>query len=383
MRILLMSVTAGRGHIATAQAMQNYLEPLGHECKILDVFEYASPLLKEMIDKGYLASTAFIPKAFGKVYRFADRQITPAPKFSVTNFSSMLLLHELRYFIEEYAPDIIIATHPCAAVPVDMMIRKHDLDALTAVVITDFTVHPFLQETMHLDYYVTASELLDLQLRRKGLDPKKNLPYGIPIHPKFSQRIPQEEARAQLGLDLHKPTILIMSGSMGFGKIDHSIQRLDALDMDFQGIVVCGNNHSMYEKISSMTPRHFFQVNGFVNNVELMMDASDCIVTKPGGLTSSEALAKELPMIMINPIPGQEDRNVEFMLNNQLAMYSTKTYPLDEAVFTLFHEPDRIQRLRENIQRMGKKNSTQRVCDFLLQQAAIRRNKPLPTSVNE
>lgn len=377
MRILLMSVTAGRGHFATAQALQNYMDQLGHECRILDTLEYASPLLKEMVDKGYLVSTAFIPKAFGKVYRLADRVHTPAPKFSMTNLSSMLLMHELRYYIEEFAPDIIIATHPFPAVAMDMMVRKHRLDAVTSVVITDFTVHPFLQETSHLDYYVTASELLELQLRRKGLDPQKNLPYGIPIHPKFSQHIPQQEAREQLGLDVHKPTILIMSGSMGFGKIDHSIQRLDELDMDFQGIVVCGSNRSMYEKISAMTTRHDFQVHGFVDNVDVMMDASDCIVTKPGGITSSEALAKELPMIMVNPIPGQEDRNVEFMLNNQLALYSTKTYPLDEAVFTLFHDPDRLARLRHNIHLMSKKNSTQRICDFMLEQAAIRRGKSL------
>ncbi|MGI6031091.1 MAG: MGDG synthase family glycosyltransferase [Eubacteriales bacterium] len=367
MRVLLMSITAGQGHHATAQALEARFHELGHSCTTVDTLEYASPILKEMVDKGYLVSTAYMPKAFGKVYHFADRKTTPAHRMSMTNLTSHILTHELRDFIDDCAPDIIVCTHPFPAVIIDSLKRKDRLDAITVGVLTDFTIHPFWENTQHLDYYVTASELMGIQLRRKHLDDAKMLPFGIPIHPKFSTKMDQREARRALGLAEDKKTLLVMSGSMGFGKIDRSIEKLDELDMDFQGLVVCGNNKEMYRKISAMELHKDFRIFGYVNNVDVMMDAADCIITKPGGITSSEALAKELPMIMVNPIPGQEERNVEFLLNNQLAMYATRTYPVDEAVYTLFGDGFHLENLRRNIRELGKKNASQRICDFLVE----------------
>jgi processive 1,2-diacylglycerol beta-glucosyltransferase len=109
-----------------------------------------------------------------------------------------------------------------------------------------------------------------------------------------------------------------------------------------------------------------FDVYGYVDYIDLMMDAADCVVTKPGGITSSEALAKGLPMIMTNPIPGHEMRNAEFMLNNGIALYATKSFPLDEAIFSLFRHPDRIEDIRATIDIYGRRNSTENLCDFLM-----------------
>lgn len=367
MKALLMSITAGQGHHATAQAVEACFQQKGVSCQMMDTFEYASPLLKDMVAQGYLVSTALVPKAFGRVYRLVDRRTKSATKYSMTNLANLILTHELEDYIRMIRPDIVVCTHPFAAAIADMLKRKGRLEAITAGIVTDFTVHPFWEETRHIDYYVTASHLLGMQLTRKNLDARKMLPFGIPIQPKFSLKGDQREARQTLGLHPDKKTLLIMSGSMGFGKIDQSIQSLDRLNMDFQALVVCGNNRSMYEKISAMKTRKDFRIFGYVNNVDMMMDASDCIITKPGGITSSEALAKELPMIMVNPIPGQEERNVEFLLNNQLAMYATKTFPVDEAVYTLFGDGYHLENLRRNIHQVSRKNSTETLCDFLIQ----------------
>jgi len=192
------------------------------------------------------------------------------------------------------------------------------------------------------------------------------LPFGIPIKAKFSKSIDKYHARKQLGLDLHKLTILLMSGSMGYGHIDDSIEMLDKLDLDFQVIVVCGNNKRMYKKVKDLQTKKRFDIYGYVDNVDEMMDAADCIITKPGGITSSEALAKGLPMIMVNPIPGHEMRNAEFMLNNGLALFATKTFPLDEAVFSLFKHPERISFLRSTIELYERRDSTEKLCQFLV-----------------
>lgn len=372
MKALLLSITAGQGHNATANAVAACFESMGVECRTVDTYEYASPLLKEMVDKGYLVSTAYIPKVWGRVYRFSNRKIKAASTFSATNLLNQILTHELADYIQGYAPDIIVCTHPFAAAIVDVMKRKYNIQAVTAGIITDFTVHPYWEETSNIDYYITASEYMAPQLVRKNLDPKKMLPFGIPIHPKFSVKQDKKEMRRKLNLEEDKLTILIMSGSMGFGKIDRSIQKLDELDLDFQALVVCGKNRQMLEKILDMDLKKDFRIFGYVDNVDEMMDASDCIVTKPGGITSSEALAKELPMVMVNPIPGQEELNVEFLLNNQLAMYATKTYPLDEAILTLLQGEYHLENLRRNIRLNCKKDSSKKCCEFLMERAKER-----------
>jgi processive 1,2-diacylglycerol beta-glucosyltransferase len=163
-----------------------------------------------------------------------------------------------------------------------------------------------------------------------------------------------------------------MSGSMGYGGIDVSTEKLDALALDMQIMVVCGNNKEMYRKLKRKKYKKRFDIYGYVDYVDLMMDAADCIITKPGGITSSEALAKGLPMIMINPIPGHETRNAEFMLNNGIALYATNSFPLEEAVFSLFKHPGRLEDLRATLALYAKKDAARNVCEFLAQKAEER-----------
>ena len=232
---------------------------------------------------------------------------------------------------------------------------------------TDFTAHPFWEESIHFDYIVTPSELLNLQLLRKGFGIGKILPFGIPIDPKFAdETVSKREARESLGLDPDKLTLLIMSGSMGFGNIRNVVASIDRLPNDFQAIVVCGNNAEAKEEIESMRKSKTFLTYGYVNNVELMMSAADCIVTKPGGLTSSEALAKRLPMIIVNPIPGQEDRNSEFLLNAGAAMAASETCPVDEVIYQFLQNPKRRESMLQSIEFLRRPESTKTLCDFIV-----------------
>lgn len=368
MKVLILSISTGQGHHATGQAIEKQFAEMGVECRTLDAYEYIEPMLKNVVSKGYLISTAYIPRITSKAYDFVVKKTKPASDFSVTKMTNKFMAEELKTYLEEYNPDLIICTHVLSASMISILKEKGEWTGLTVGVVTDFTVHPLWEESHYIDYYVTPSELLEYQMAKKGMDIKKMLPFGIPIRPEFSQAMPQDEARKLLGLDLYKPTILLMSGSMGYGKIDVSLKKLDQLYFDFQIMVVCGNNKKMYKKISKLkdSMKKDVFVYAYVNNVHQMMDAADCIITKPGGITSSEALAKGLPMIMVNPIPGHEQRNAEFMLNNGLALYATKSFPIDEAVFSLFKHPERVSDLRHTIGLYGKQNAAQRLCEFLV-----------------
>lgn len=363
MKILILSVKAGMGHHQSGLALKNYLEAQGSSCIMLDAFEYVTPILSESVSRGYLLSTKLTPTMYGKFYRLAEkRQSTDSSVMQ--NAFNRVLSSKLMKFIMAYEPDVVVATHIFAAQIMTYLRKRDRLSCPLIGIITDFTIHPFWEET-ELDYYVTASRLLNFQLEKKGIPHEKALPVGIPIHPKFSKKIPQAEARAALGID-DRQTILIIMGSMGYGRIVKQIKKLDQMEGDFQILCVCGNNKKLYTLVSRYPWRKRVYPFGYVDNVDVMMDASDVIVTKPGGLTTSEFLAKGLPAILLNPIPGQEDRNAEFLLNNGLAIKVTETFPIDEAVYQILLHEWRLDMLSRAARFMGKPNAASDLGDFIL-----------------
>jgi processive 1,2-diacylglycerol beta-glucosyltransferase len=367
LKVLFLSITAGEGHRSTANAVMDELSKMGVECRFLDAYAYLNPVLYRAVAQGYLIATSITPTAYGGFYRLYEKLDKNDSINSVANIgNSVMSLKLKKYFKEEFDPDVIVCTHVFAAQIVNVMKAKGHLKAKTIGIITDYTIHPFWKSVTSLDYFVIASELLARQAVNKGIAEGKLLPIGIPISPKFSSRVEKSQACRQLNIDPDKFTILLMSGSMGHGNITKVLTSIDNLENDFQVMTVCGTNlHAKY-KIDKLKTRKKVYSYGYVNNIELMMDAADCIVTKPGGLTTSEALAKNLPIIMINPIPGQEARNVEFLLNNGLAVSVTKTFTVDEALYQLLLYPQKLVNMTENIKLVGKPNATRDLCNFIL-----------------
>ena len=145
------------------------------------------------------------------------------------------------------------------------------------------------------------------------------------------------------------------------------LKKLDSLEEDFQILVVCGSNDKLKAKVDKMKRRKDILTYGFVNNVDVLMDACNCIITKPGGLSTSEALAKRLPILMLDPIPGQENRNKEFMLNNGIALNLSETFGADEAIYQLIHYPFKAMRLSENTQHFAKPHAARDLGEFMLE----------------
>jgi len=360
-----MSVTAGQGHNATANAIKAYLESIGVESMVLDTLGYFNKLVGKAVSEGYLLSVEKAREAYALVYGQLEKRQKGSYEMSATRAANMIFVRKMKKILNEYNPDVIVTTHIFASIVVDILISKNATRAKAVGILTDFTFHPFWDESLRFNYIVIPNEQMVHQALKKGYKHDQILPFGIPINPKFMNSTPKEEALRSLGLDPHKKTVLLMSGSMGYGNIGKTVKLLDDIDKDFQLITVCGSNEDAKKEIDSLALRKPILSLGFANNVDLLMDASDCIITKPGGLTTSEALAKRLPMIIVNPIPGQEERNTEFLLNNGAAMAVSKKVPLDDAIAQMFENERRTEVMRDAIDIIRKPDSTKRLCEFI------------------
>ena len=340
------------------------LTQIGIVSHMIDICEYISPKIAEYVSKTYLISTKYVPKAYGKLYRKTETK-EKGDYNQLIKIVGLLTLKKFQEYIKEYAPDVVICTHVFAAQIMTVLRRKHMVEVPSIGIVTDFVTHPFWEDT-EIDYYVTPSPLLNNQMRKKGIPESKILPYGIPIHEKFMQTRTKEAAQTELGI-AHKNTVLVMTGSMGFGKVESHIHQLDELEGDFQILCVCGFNTKLKEHLSAQTFQKSVYIYGFAKNVDVMMDASDCIITKPGGLTTSESLAKGIVPILIDPIPGQEDRNAEFLVNNGIAIKTSSSFPIDEAIFQLFYDKDRIGKMQKQVRSFGKPYAARDLCDFLVE----------------
>ena len=364
MRVLILSVPAGGGHLQTAKALNEYLcQQENTECKILDIAENVNDLAAALVSDGYLLASTYMQTG----YRFVYNQMDKRTKKKFTPSSQMLYQicgKKLFEYIKDFKPDVIVSTHVFATIVLNIHAKKHKIQAKIISIVTDFTVHPMWEQTTS-DYYIIASENLTLEALRKWGTADNVLPLGIPIREEFTKKIPIEEARKMLNIK-DKFTVLIMMGSMGYANAAVDlVKNLDKLDDDLQIVAVCGNNKTLKEKLDKLKIKKDLIVYGYCENIPVMMDACDCIITKPGGLSTSEAMAKSIPIILTNPIPGQEERNLDFMQNNGVAMSLSDEFTADKAVYQLIHNPDVKETLLENVKRLAKPYSTQDLAKFL------------------
>ena len=366
MKGLILSITTGQGHNQTAMVLSEAFNQNGIDCRFIDVYKYINPALSTSVNQLYLMSTKTLPKVYGRMYRMLEKRETPSDigLKGMDKLTNSILSKKLIKFLSDEKPDFVICTHVFSALLMTYVNSISHFDLTTIGVVTDFTVHPYWEDTF-LDYYIIANERLLLQGTKKGFPINKFLPIGIPIDAKFAKKADKQEMRKELNID-DKPTILIMSGSMGFGHVIRDIKELDKLETDFQMVSVCGNNKSLKSKIDSLKLKKKIYNHGFIKNVDQYMDAADIIITKPGGLTTSEALAKQIPMVINNPIPGQEDRNSEFLLNNGAAMKISHTYPIDEVIYQFFSDLRVGDRIKTAMEQIAKPNATRDLVDFVM-----------------
>lgn len=358
-----MSVRAGYGHHSTAKAIMECFESHGHECEMLDIFDYINKHLGNSIQDGYLLSTKYLSDTYGKIYERMTQKEEPYSETSVMALLSNAVSKKLIKYVYDFQADLIIGTHSYAGVVMTILKEKQVFSCPTIGIVTDFTVHPFWESTF-LDYYVTPDMLLNHEMGKKGIKRSAILPIGIPVRKQFARKGDKAAARAELGIE-DKKTALVMMGSMGFGNIKKTIEDMCDYGADYQIICVCGSNAKAKAAIDGAEFKKTVYNYGFVDNVDVMMDAADFIVSKPGGLTTSEAFAKGLPMIVMNPLPGQEDRNTDFLVNSGAVIVVNERYTISDAINQLLGCDWREEHMRESVRHIGKPHATEELYDFV------------------
>lgn len=362
MRILIVSVTAGYGHHSTAAALAAEFKARGAETMVVDLYEYCSTFMYNAMDKGYLFSTNHLRRPYSQAYTMLEKN-EKLRKFISSITANSHFCNKFAHYLQGIAPDAVISTHVLAAQVLDILKKQHQLNVPVIGINTDYCIQPFWEDLHYIDYIVTPSELLNFSAHSRGISMEKILPFGLPVKPKFKNKLSKQEARQELNIP-DRNTILIMGGSMGYGNITKTVKEILSCGMDYQILCICGTNKKLKENLKKIHADNLM-VYGFVNNVELFMDAADCIITKPGGLTLTEILVKQLPAILINPIPGHEERNIEFASKNGGAIKITETFSVSEAIYFLFTNPERLKLMENALSLIAKPDATERICSFV------------------
>ena len=322
MKVLILSCSTGGGHNAAGKAVKERLEFEGHEAVLLDPFTLSSERTARIVGNAYIKIASHIPSFFGFLYKLGGAVSSSRHK-SPVYYANTLMAKHLKRFLTKNHFDAIVTPHLFPAEMITCMKRRNMEIPPAIAVATDYTCIPFWEETQ-CDYYILPHPDLITENTDRGLPKDKLDPIGIPVGMAFSEKPDKSKAKTRLHLPADKPVFLIMSGSMGFGKIHLFVFELTRkLIHDEQLIIICGNNQKMYRILKRTYKRNKnVHVTGYTDHVSEYMDASDVIFTKPGGLTSTEALVKNIPIVHTAAIPGCETKNSEFFAARGLSLAS-------------------------------------------------------------
>lgn len=318
-KILILSVTVGNGHMRTAEALKKaagYLHP-ETEVSILDTFSYASPFLERVVIGTYMEILKLSPVVYGFLYHQAEKgqPLSGRGKLEFNRILNLLTAPRLVKYIKDFQPDVIVCTHNFPVGIMSYMKKKGIYTGPVFAAITDFTIHSYWIFP-GVDYYLIGAEQLQPECAAFGIKPENVRVTGIPIDPAFEKQYDKKELREKLGLNPELPAILITGGGLGMGHLEATVKELGESIDDCQLMVVAGTNTSLRDKLVNIAPDLSCAVNiyGYVNNIHELMAAADLLIGKPGGLSCAEAMAMGLPVFIIDPLPGQEERNAQFLV---------------------------------------------------------------------
>ena len=320
MRFLILSTATGQGHNSAALAVKECLETRGFEAEILDVLSLRKPGVSQNVSRLYANVTIHSPKFFGTLYRVGQACSHPGGHSPVYLLNA-LYARQLCGSICTRRPDALICTHIFSAQAVTCLMRRYGLRLPCAGVATDYTCIPFWEESA-LDGYIIPSAELFAEFAARGIPAEKLRPIGIPVRQQFLHRLPRREARAELGLPLSGRLFLVMGGSMGYGDITALVNGLLSAVPDSRVAALCGRNEALFCALDGkkrVIPLRYTETVG------LYMDAADVVLTKPGGISSTEAISKRVPLVLTRPIPGCEQRNASFLAAHGAAAFANGT----------------------------------------------------------
>ena len=323
MRVLIATVTAGAGHLQAAAALEEAWRGLRPRDTVqkLDVLDFTPKIYRTLYVESYLKIIEHAPELWAHVFKKTDN---PALVRKLTRGRRMLAQITTSKFarrIEEWAPEVVLCTHYLPLEIIGRIVREAATEDSTFIVstVTDFEAHALWMEAS-VDLYCVAAEETKARLVARGAVADNVAVTGIPISSRFGARLNPPALRKQFGLRDDLPTLLVLSGGFGMGPVAQILTELNKLPRTVQILVVCGRNEELRRELAMIDRRQPTHLFGFVQNMQELMAVADLVITKPGGLTSSEALAMSKPLFILNPIPGQEAANSDFLLQSGAAM---------------------------------------------------------------
>lgn len=365
-RVMLMYISEVSGHRSAAMAIEKALKSLSGEVEIMSInaFGYTNPIAERIINRIYMGVIQRMPKIWDFLY---DNQAiikrVEKIKHAVNKANSV----KLKKLFDQFNPDVIVCTQafPCG-MAADFK-KTYNSNINLVAVLTDYIPHSYWIYDQ-IDHYISPSDEVTLRLVEKGVSQEKIKTLGIPFDHKFIKEVNKKVVREKLNLEPDLPAILIMGGGHGLGPMESVIDSLNKSKNKFQEIIVTGINKKLYaslqRKINNSAKK--IALLGFVDNINELMSVSELIITKPGGITTAEALVKKLPMIIIKPIPGQEANNTAYLTQKGAAVKVDDPRDINLAVEDLLNNPEKLEKMRQAAHCISKPNSSLDIARLIL-----------------
>lgn len=371
--ILIFYASYGGGHLNAAKSIHEYISNYyeNNHIELIDCMKYVNKTVEKLSTAAYREAAKKAPWVWGKIY--SDSQKGPLAHLSTR--SNKIMAIKLLRLLREKKPDLIISTHPFSSQMCSYLKRKGKTTAKIATIMTDFAPHDqWLVGSDFTDYFFVANDKMKDYLISTNISAKKVFVTGIPISNRFLQKYDRKEILNTYQLEDGKKNILFFGGGeFGLGK-SRTFEILDSLIKtfkDIQIIAIAGKNEKMKAKFDKIVETNNainrVKVLSFTNQVPELMSISDLVVTKPGGMTTTESLASGLPMIIINPIPGQEEENAKFLENKGVGIWIKKDDDISKILSDFLSNPNKLNEMKNNTIFLGHPNSTKDICDILLQ----------------
>ena len=370
-KILIFYASYGGGHLSAANSIKNYLSSNYEniDVELIDCMKYINKPIEKITTTAYNEMAKKAPWAWGKIYSDSQK----GPLAHITTRSNQVFAIKLLRLLREKKPDLIISTHPFGSQMCSYLKRKGKITSKIATILTDFAPHDqWLVGSDYTDYFFVAHNKMKEYLISKNIPENKIFATGIPISNKFLETFNTSKILSSLGLKENLKTVLFFAGGkFGLGK-SRTLEIFNTFVNDFnniQVIAISGKNKKMYEEFNQIVKiankTNFIKVFEFVNNVPELMAVSDVVITKPGGLTTTESLVSGLPMIIINPIPGQEEENAQFLEHSNVGIWLKKQMNITETISNFLSDNKKLKQMKENTKKISNRNSTKDICTIL------------------
>ena len=370
-KVLIFYASYGGGHLSAAKSIKQYIDEYYDDIQteMIDCVKYINKALDKVTTAAYREMAKKAPWAWEKVYYKSQDGFLG----KVSTTSNKIMAVKMAKLFREFKPDIVISTHPFGSQMTSYLKQKGKTNCKLATIMTDFKSHDqWLIGNKFVDFYFVSNSLMKESMIQSNIPKDKIFVTGIPISNRFLQCYNKDEICSLFDIDANKKTILFFGGGeYGLGK-DKTVSILNSLTnfSNIQVIAIAGKNEKMKQEFEKIVKEKHkektIKVLPFTDKVPELMSISNLVITKPGGLTVSESLASNLPLIVINPIPGQEEENAEFLENNNCAIWLKKSDDPQRILSNILNNNTKLDEMKNNSIRLAKQNSTQDICNIIL-----------------